>query len=184
MSNDAIPPEILNAINKDNINMTRKCKDCDKSFTPYKYAQCKTRCQDCQTEKNYSKKKEQYKKAIENLKKSKARILKKAQVQIDFNKSIRERDMKKYGTCISCGISMCEEKNKPNTCEAGHYIHAPKSKILKMHEMNVHGQCFTCNRMKNGNKEAYRQGLINRYGLYVVEELEALQRKEWAIYQK
>ena len=37
---------------------------------------------------------------------------------------------------------------------------------------NVNAQCRECNRMKDGNGENYRLGLIERYGLPVVEKLE------------
>jgi len=38
--------------------------------------------------------------------------------------------------------------------------------------MNVHKQCRKCNRFLGGNELNYREGLIIRYGLEYVEEVE------------
>lgn len=84
-----------------------------------------------------------------------------------FSIYIRRRDCRNgQGRCISCGRPIRFE-----TCDAGHYI--PRTHTAtRWNVRNVHAQCRACNRMKDGNAEAYRRGLIERYGLPVVEKLE------------
>jgi hypothetical protein len=56
--------------------------------------------------------------------------------------------------------------------DAGHYIPVGSDRALKYNEINVNGQCSTCNRMKSGNLIEYRFGLINKVGEKTVKELE------------
>jgi hypothetical protein len=44
---------------------------------------------------------------------------------------------------------------------------------MRFVEDNAHGQCKHCNRHLAGNHVAYRAGLIERIGLYRVEQIEA-----------
>lgn len=88
------------------------------------------------------------------------KLLKKAQEV--FNKWIRSRDLNKG--CISCGGSVDH---------AGHYFNQGQHSALRYHELNVNGQCVSCNTYKHGNLINYRKGLVNRYGWEVVEELES-----------
>ena len=84
-----------------------------------------------------------------------------------FSLYIRRRDCRDgAGRCISCGrpISFA-------TCDAGHYIRRTHT-ATRWNICNVNAQCRECNRMKDGNLAGYRDGLIARYGLRVVEKLE------------
>ncbi|MFI3294240.1 MAG: recombination protein NinG [Rikenellaceae bacterium] len=83
-----------------------------------------------------------------------------------FSIFIRKRDEGKG--CISCG-----QRLRFDYCDAGHYI--PRThKSTRWNEDNVHGQCYTCNRMKDGNEAMYRENLIRRIGSQRVEALESL----------
>ena len=84
-----------------------------------------------------------------------------------FSLYIRRRDCGNgQGRCITCGKPITWDK-----CDAGHYI--PRSHLTtRWNEVNVHAQCVCCNRFHDGMEEAYREALIRRYGVAVVEDLE------------
>ncbi|MFR9541870.1 MAG: recombination protein NinG [Rikenellaceae bacterium] len=83
-----------------------------------------------------------------------------------FSIFIRRRDEGKG--CISCG-----QRLRFDYCDAGHFI--PRVHIAtRWNEDNVHGQCYQCNRMQDGNEKKYRESLIRRIGIERVEELERL----------
>ncbi len=85
-----------------------------------------------------------------------------------FSVYIRRRDEGKG--CISCG-----QRLKFDYCDAGHYI--PRTHMAtRWNEDNVHAQCYTCNRMRDGNEKEYRRYLIQRIGVERVEEVERLKR--------
>jgi len=86
------------------------------------------------------------------------------ELQVIFNRFIRLRD--KDEPCISCG------KKLGVKYDAGHYRSAGGSPELRFEENNVHAQCVYCNQHLHGNLINYRLGLINRYGLAVVDWLE------------
>jgi len=127
----------------------RTCKDCKKEYKPFTFAQ--PRCKKCTLQK--------IKKAIKNCKPLK---VKRNLLQEKVNKEARERDKDK--PCISCG--------KFIKLEAGHFISVLKSKKLRYDLRNIHGQCGFCNRFFYGNYKAFRIGLIERYWIEFVEELE------------
>lgn len=81
-----------------------------------------------------------------------------------FNKYIRERDKDKC--CISCG--------NPCHSDAGHYYSGGHYPELRFNEMNVHGQCRSCNSFKHGNLIEYRKGLEKRIGLKEIETLDTI----------
>ena len=82
-------------------------------------------------------------------------------LQQKFNKHIRDRD-KDLG-CISCGI-------KVSNPHAGHYLPVRWYGWLRFNEYNCNAQCPKCNR-KN-NFLGYRLGLIKKYGIDVLNDLE------------
>jgi hypothetical protein len=96
------------------------------------------------------------------------KLLKKAQEV--FNKWVRDRD--KENGCISC--------NGP-VDHAGHYFNQGHHSFLRYNEINVNGQCVSCNLFKSGNLIKYRQGLVKKHGSSKVEELElkADLHKKW-----
>ena len=89
-----------------------------------------------------------------------------AEVQRDVNKYIRTRDQGRG--CISCQATEFQE--------AGHY-YAVGSKYqcnrFRFEPTNIHGQCTTCNHfVGGGNAEAFRYGLVVRYGEAYVQGLD------------
>jgi hypothetical protein len=91
-----------------------------------------------------------------------------AKAQTAFNKFIKARDTGK--PCISCGRAISGE---PNSHDAGHYRSVGSAVHMRFVEDNCHSQCKHCNRHLAGNHVAYRAGLIERIGLYRVEQIEA-----------
>lgn len=90
--------------------------------------------------------------------------------QADVHKIIRERD--KGLPCISCGKQMQQHE-----MQAGHYIARSRCVKLRQDERNIHGQCFKCNITLHGNRKLYRIGLINRFSIEFVEELEKIEKE-------
>jgi hypothetical protein len=83
-----------------------------------------------------------------------------------FQKWIRLRDSEL--PCISC--------NNANTNDwaGGHYFSAGKYSGLIFDERNCHKQCNTyCNKNLSGNLLEYRKGLVKRFGIDFVEQLES-----------
>ena len=80
------------------------------------------------------------------------------------HKFVKLRDYKK--PCISCGVPYNDK------FQAGHFYKAELFSNLKFDENNIHGQCFGCNNFKEGNESGYRVGLIQRYGIDYVNELD------------
>ncbi len=88
----------------------------------------------------------------------------KKKVQRRFNKYIRIRDKDK--PCISCGATNYR-------ITAGHYKTVGSTPALRYHPMNAHGQCWwNCNKNRSGNVTEARLGIIERYGVEVVDFLE------------
>lgn len=92
--------------------------------------------------------------------------------QVVFNKWIRERDKEKG--CIS---------SKGPSQQAGHYYAAGSYSGVRFDEINVNGQSVEDNCHKAGNPKDYRKGLIERYGIEAVLELDerakATKLKKW-----
>jgi len=82
-----------------------------------------------------------------------------------FQKWIRMRDEKQ--SCISCGVK------ETDLFDGGHYFKAELFSGLIFDERNCHKQCRKCNRFLNGNELQYRSGLISRYGIEFVNQLES-----------
>lgn len=78
-----------------------------------------------------------------------------------FSLYIRERDVKKYGTCISCGRAITVD-----TCDAGHFMPASDCGLdLLFDEQNVNAECSHCNAWDSTHLLGYAEGLDKRYGL-------------------
>ena len=89
-----------------------------------------------------------------------------------FSEYIRKRDMNK--PCISCG--------KYGEKDAGHY-HTRSMLSVRWNEVNVNGQCKYCNRFLEGNKEGYRQGIIERHGQEALDLLNIKARYRGKLYR-
>lgn len=91
---------------------------------------------------------------------------KKAEAQAALNRwvvHVRDKDL----ACISCG------KFHAGMNHGGHYRSRGSAPHLALDPRNVHRQCAPCNVYLHGNLINFRIGLVGRYGLAYVEELEA-----------
>lgn len=93
-------------------------------------------------------------------------------VQVVFNKYIRLRDSGRG--CISCGTKFQESirYTTGGQWHAGHWKTVKAHPELRFNEYNVNLQCNKCNWADGGNRDAYREGLLAKYGLERVRELE------------
>lgn len=82
-----------------------------------------------------------------------------------FQKWIRLRDEKL--PCISCGCLTAKQ------WDGGHFLKAELFSGTIFYENNCHKQCSRCNDLYSGNELEYRDGLIARYGLDYVLEIES-----------
>jgi len=91
--------------------------------------------------------------------------------QREFNRYVRLRDR---GTCcISCGVVLALESSVGGGYDCGHFRSVGSAPHLRFDPDNAHGQCKKCNRYGAGRVVEYRQGLVSRLGVDVVERLES-----------
>lgn len=84
-----------------------------------------------------------------------------------FSKWVRQRDVEKWGTCISCDRPITID-----TCDAGHFAPASNcGRDLLFDPMNVNAECGRCNAFDDGHLIGYERGLIKRYGQSAVDDL-------------
>lgn len=83
-----------------------------------------------------------------------------------FSKWIRQRDQ---GVCFTCG-----KKDDVRNMQAGHFIHR---NCLDFDERAINCQCVKCNKYLSGNLIIYTVSMIDKYGVDIIEELEALASK-------
>ena len=148
----------------------KKCKVCLNKFTPTQFAQivCNYKCA-IEHSKNLKKIKEQKDwKAEKSVLKDKLKTLGQfeAEAKTSFQKWVRMRD--RDMPCISCGVK------DTDLFDGGHYFKAELFSGLIFDERNCHKQCRKCNRFLNGNELQYRSGLIKRYGIDFVTNLESI----------
>lgn len=102
------------------------------------------------------------------------------EVQIEFNKFIRLRDINCL--CICCDKPLLGSNETGGQYDCGHYRSVGSAPHLRFDERNAHAQRKQCNRWGSGRAVNYRLGLISRIGLMAVEALEADQTpKHYAI---
>jgi hypothetical protein len=148
----------------------KKCKICLTIFTPVQFAQavCNYKCAITHS-KNLKQQKEQKEWKVEKaVLKEKLKTLSEyeAEAKKIFQKYIRMRDIGL--PCISCG------NINPTDWAGGHYYSAGKYSGFMFDERNCHKQCNShCNKFLSGNLLEYRKGLIKRYGIDFVDQLES-----------
>jgi len=148
----------------------RKCRECREWFMPERNGQacCSAEC--AMKYVDIIKKKDLSKQKIEHRKNDKSFMLSKAQKV--FNRYIRKRDGNR---CITCGATNRQ-------IHAGHYLSQGNNSMLRFEERNCHSQCSVCNTHLSGNLAIYRDVMIAKYGVDVVEELESRRSpKKWSI---
>ncbi len=77
-----------------------------------------------------------------------------------FSLYIRQRDIKKYGTCISCDRPITMENSN-----AGHFMPAEDcGRDLLFDDRNVNAECQHCNAWDSTHLLGYAENLDRRYG--------------------
>lgn len=82
------------------------------------------------------------------------------------NEYVRYRD--RFDYCISCDKPLAFE----DKYDAGHWKTQGAHKWIAYDEVNVNGQCVSCNQHKSGNEAAQRPRLVIKWGIAEVERLE------------
>jgi hypothetical protein len=147
---------------------TRKCAlpSCRQPFTPRSmtHKACGPACALALVEMEKARKdRRERQEGLEKLKR-RADYMKEAQAVL--NRWVREvRDAGK--PCISCG------RHHEGQYHAGHYLARGSHPHLALVELNLAKQCAPCNVHLSGNQIQMRRGLVERYGLHVVELLES-----------
>lgn len=152
----------------------KKCKDkeCRKEFEPIRPIQpycfdCTVKRSKMQVKKRNERKEREQKKELKEKLKTVSDYRKDARYW--FQRWIRIRDLGK--NCISCETLLTDIR----TFDAGHYYNAYSYPQLLFNEFNCNGQCKNrCNNMLSGNLIEYRKGLIKRWGMDVLLDLDEL----------
>lgn len=153
-----------------------RCKKCQTKFIP-KYFNCKycLGSDECISAFNEFVKETQQKQNAKKWRAEKKELKEKVKTLSDYEKEakksfqkwIRLRDQNL--PCISCGNADTDD------WAGGHYFPAGIYSGLMFDENNCHKQCNTyCNKWLSGNLIEYRKGLIKRYGIEFVEQLESM----------
>lgn len=105
--------------------------------------------------------------AVKTKKKPSVKTLKRKLDDI-FSIYIRKRDANVSGfcRCISCGAV-----HHWKEVDCGHYVNRSHMGT-RYSERNCNAQCRKCNRFDEGNNIGYTRGLINKYGVKILAELE------------
>ncbi len=100
-----------------------------------------------------------------------------ADAQREFNRYIRLRDRLAGHGCICCGAPLDWNSGKPGgSVDAGHFMSRGSTIELAFDERNVNAQRKSCNRPGGTTRGAVRDGMVNRWGASVVNELEGPQQ--------
>lgn len=120
--------------------------------------------------------KERKKAEREDLKKRKEAIKRtpdlRAEAQAAINAYCRYRDLSAGHRCICCGKPF-EDQKPGGSIDGGHYLSRGSHPNLAFDERNINAQKKSCNRPGGTTAAAFRIGMIARYGIAVVEELES-----------
>jgi len=143
----------------------RPCPVCAKDYVPVRPMQavCSPRCAARKVKQDKAEERAKVKTRREKLKTNGQR---KAEAQAALNHWIvHVRD--KHQPCISCG------RHHEGVWHAGHFRSRGSAPHLALDPRNLAKQCAPCNLRLHGNLIGFRQGLIERYGISHVEQLEA-----------
>lgn len=154
---------------------THPCKVCQKPFPQFRSTQtvCSIKCAaklPRLARKAAAADRRQTRAQLEAMK-SLAQLRKEAQAS--FNAFIRARDKAAGFGCICCGAPLDWNSGKPGgSVDAGHFVSRGSAIELAFDERNVNAQRKSCNRPGGTTRDAFRDGMLARYGAAVVAELE------------
>lgn len=146
----------------------KSCAHCGTLFEVKRFLQqfCKPACQIAHTKESTKEWAKKPIKAVSPPKPTKSHADHLNELQIVFNRYIRERD--KGESCISCNCDW------DKSFQSGHFFSVGSCPSVRFHESNVHGQCAKCNIDLNGNWKGYATWIGFRIGTEKVVELSYL----------
>ena len=144
----------------------KKCRQCGEPFERNALYPLAVVCSpDCaviyakkQNEKMIAKKKREFKQN------DKPKLMQKCQSLA--NKYARIRDERLGRGCITCGT-------KNAKWDGGHFLPTSTYSSIRFYTLQIHKQCFQCNRINSGKPREYREAMINMHGIEWVEKLES-----------
>lgn len=90
-------------------------------------------------------------------------------------------------TCVSCG-----RYGEWRDFDAGHFVHAGtggKQNPVSYDQRNIHSQCPYCNRQANSKHrhptlvtQKYTAFMVGKYGIGIIDQLEAIKKQPWFRY--
>jgi len=84
-----------------------------------------------------------------------------------FSLYVRERDVREWGVCISCGKPITVD-----TANGGHFMPASScGRDLLFDERNINAECAFCNAWDDTHLLGYAEGLDHRYGTGTAADL-------------
>lgn len=72
--------------------------------------------------------------------------------------------------CISCGAPYTD---RPRSRNASHYKSRGANSLLRYDLRNIHASCMRCNMFLSGNLQGYAEGVLERYGEWMLSALDA-----------
>lgn len=96
-------------------------------------------------------------------KKLKAKVWKKFSEYIRKKECIETTGFIDRGRCVTCGNEFDYKQ-----LQAGHFVDGRSNAVLFVEDI-VHIQCYRCNCLLHGNKDAYTLYMLDRYGKKKVE---------------
>lgn len=147
----------------------KKCRQCGEPFehnpkaiTPFCSNLCELTAKAMSNLKEI--KKQKAKKKREFRQNDKPKLMQKCQSLA--NKYARIRDERLGRGCITCGT-------KNAKWDGGHFLPTSTYSSIRFYTLQIHKQCFQCNRINSGKPREYREAMINMHGIEWVEKLES-----------
>lgn len=157
----------------------KKCKVCKKEFTPPEARPTQIVCswlcgqkyaQKFREKQNKDEKREE-KKRLEKMSINAHSQKHKKTLQSEINKLARMIDEHcNIVTCIDCGKDLEQKKQ----IDGSHFHNVQGNENLRFNLHNIHSSRSECNQFYGGKKEGYKQGIIDKYGIKYLKEIEAL----------
>ena len=151
----------------------KKCKSCGLVFQPERQLQatCSIPCAISHGQETKRKKEARVQREKKAQLKTIAQLKREAQQACNAYVRYRDKDL----PCICCGLPLTNDFNNGlgGLYDAGHYRSVGSAPHLRFDERNIHAQRKSCNRFGSGRAVDYRLGLIARFSVQYVEDLEA-----------
>ena len=146
----------------------KKCRVCLTPFPPINSLQvvCSPKCaiEHAKQKSEKAAKKRRAAAKREFRAKDKSLLIRKCQALA--NKYARIRDKRLGRGCITCGT-------KNAKWDGGHFLPTSTYSSIRFYTLQIHKQCFQCNRINSGKPREYREAMINMHGIEWVEKLES-----------